>query len=163
MAAPTAARAGSPTMAASRLLQSRHRRAPSGGARGGASLATAAASCTARRWRARRQCTHTRLAQARAMARRVARPIAMRAVTSAKAAGSARRTPSPSPNPTPSPKPGPSPHPSPSPHPIRSPHPHPNPTPNPKGGWQCTAGCDYVLCSACLDVHRSPAEAPVSE
>ena len=32
-----------------------------------------------------------------------------------------------------------------------------------KGGWQCTAGCDYVLCSACLDVHRSPAEAPVSE
>ena len=24
-----------------------------------------------------------------------------------------------------------------------------------KGGWQCTAGCDYVLCSACIDAHRA--------
>ena len=31
------------------------------------------------------------------------------------------------------------------------------------GGWQCTAGCDYVLCSACIDAHRSPAEAAADD
>mmetsp|Transcript_53986 Transcript_53986/g.121069 ORF Transcript_53986/g.121069 Transcript_53986/m.121069 type:complete len:93 (+) Transcript_53986:10-288(+) len=24
-----------------------------------------------------------------------------------------------------------------------------------KGGWQCTVGCDYVLCESCLEGQRS--------
>ena len=105
MAALTVGRVGSTTMAASHRLPTaaaavetavataairRRSHASSGAARADASLATAAASCTARRWRVRLPCTRTRSAQARAVAPRAARPIATRAVPSARAAGSAR-------------------------------------------------------------------------
>lgn len=32
-----------------------------------------------------------------------------------------------------------------------------------KGGWRCTAGCDYVLCVACLEQHRLPSPPPKAE
>ena len=29
-----------------------------------------------------------------------------------------------------------------------------------KGGWRCTAGCDFVLCASCLELHRMPSPPP---